>query len=245
MPSNAYKRLTTEKKKRIIEGAIKEFSIHSLEHASLNAVANNAGMSRTTLYYYFADIDDIFMTVMDEVMENFKKSINLAEREQIDIFEIYYLFFRYVTSYKNTELEAFVKTIFSDMSLKLQKIITEPYIQYFLENKKYLKNLENSLKTELTIKDYGIHFEDLLIDGPMLSLTGHGDLWFTSHVDAHVRVNLLSQETWLGKGLHYLLFPLSKIFELQVYGPIKELTWTTSTLGLGDKTTTPEQRGEK
>lgn len=142
MPSNAYKRLTTEKKKRIIEGAIKEFSIHSLEHASLNAVANNAGMSRTTLYYYFADIDDIFMTVMDEVMENFKKSINLAEREQIDIFEIYYLFFRYVTSYKNTELEAFVKTIFSDMSLKLQKIITEPYIQYFLENKKYLKNLE-------------------------------------------------------------------------------------------------------
>ena len=121
MPSNAYKRLTTEKKKRIIEGAIKEFSIHSLEHASLNAVANNAGMSRTTLYYYFADIDDIFMTVMDEVMENFKKSINLAEREQIDIFEIYYLFFRYVTSYKNTELEAFVKTIFSDMSLKLQK----------------------------------------------------------------------------------------------------------------------------
>ena len=142
MPSNAYKRLTTEKKKRIIGGAIKEFSIHSIEHASLNAVANNAGMSRTTLYYYFADIDDIFMTVMDEVMENFKKSINLAEREQIDIFEIYYLFFRYVTSYKNTELEAFVKTIFSDMSLKLQKIITEPYIQYFLENKKYLKNLE-------------------------------------------------------------------------------------------------------
>lgn len=142
MPSNAYKRLTKEKKKRIIEGAIKEFSIHSIEHASLNAVAKNAGMSRTTLYYYFADIDDIFMTIMDEIMESFKKSINLVDRGQIDIFEIYYLFFRYVTNYKNTELEAFVKKIFSDMSLKLQKIITEPYIQYFLENRKYLKNLE-------------------------------------------------------------------------------------------------------
>lgn len=141
MPSNAYKRLTTEKKKRIIEGAIKEFSIHTVEHASLNAVANNAGMSRTTLYYYFSDIDDIFMTVMDEVMENFKRTSNLEE-EPIDIFEIYYLFFKYVTAYKNTELEGFVKTIFSDMSLKLQKIITEPYIQYYLENKKYLKNLE-------------------------------------------------------------------------------------------------------
>lgn len=142
MPSNAYKRLSPEKKKRIIEGAVKEFSIRSLEHASLNAVANNAGVSRTTLYYYFADIDDIFMTVMGELMENFKRKINLEKREQIDIFEIYQLFFKYVTSYKNTELEGFFKTVFSDMSLKLQKIIIEPYVQFFLENKRYLKNLE-------------------------------------------------------------------------------------------------------
>lgn len=104
---------------------------------------------------------------------------------------------------------------------------------------------QSSLQTELSIKDYCVHFEDLLIDGPAISVTGYGDLWFTGHMDAHVRANLLSQDTWVGKGLHYLLFPISKMFELQVYGPVKELTWTTSTLGLGDKTTTPEQRGEK
>jgi hypothetical protein len=104
---------------------------------------------------------------------------------------------------------------------------------------------QSSLKTEIAIKDYGIHYDNLLIDGPAISITGHGDVWFTGHVDARMRANLLSHDTWVGKGLHFLLFPISKIFELQVYGPINELSWQTSTLGLNDKKTTPEQRGEK
>lgn len=142
MPLKAYSRLSEEKKKRIIEGAIKEFSIHSLEHASINAIAQNASVSRTTLYYYFTDINDIFMTIMNEVMNDFQKNFGLNSDKQVDIFEIYYLFFKYVTSFKNTEWEAFVKTMFSDMSLKLQKMITEPYIQYYVSNKEHIKNLE-------------------------------------------------------------------------------------------------------
>ena len=124
MPLKAYSRLSEEKKKRIIEGAIKEFSVHSLEHASMNAIAQNAGVSRTTLYYYFVDINDIFMTIMNEVMNHFQENFGLNTDKQVDIFEIYYLFFRYVTGFKNTDWEAFVKTMFSDMSLKLQKMIT-------------------------------------------------------------------------------------------------------------------------
>lgn len=104
---------------------------------------------------------------------------------------------------------------------------------------------QNSLKTELNIKDYGVRFENLLVDGPAISITGYGDMWFTGHVDARMRANLLSHDTWVGKGLHFLLFPISKIFELQVYGPINDLSWQTSTLGLSDKETTPEQRGER
>ena len=142
MPLKAYSRLSEEKKKRIIEGAIKEFSIHSLEHASINAIALNANVSRTTLYYYFTDINDIFMTIMNEVLNDFQSNFGLNTDKQVDIFEIYYLFFKYVTSFKNTEWAAFVKTMFSDMSLKLQKMITEPYIQYYVTNKNYIKNLE-------------------------------------------------------------------------------------------------------
>ena len=73
-------------------------------------------------------------------MNDFKKNYGINSDKQVDIFELYYLFFKYVTSFKNTEWEAFVKTMFSEMNLKLQKIITEPYIQYYLSNKNYIKH---------------------------------------------------------------------------------------------------------
>lgn len=142
MPSKAYERLPLEKKKRILEAAFKEFEEHSIEHASVGAIAKRAGISRTTLYYYFSDIDDIFQVILDAMMDNFRESMNYSENNKIDIFEGYYHFFQYVASFKGTEREGFVKTIFSDMSLKLQKIITEPYIQFFVSNKEYVKNLE-------------------------------------------------------------------------------------------------------
>lgn len=142
MPSKAYERLPHEKKRRILNAAFKEFSVKTIEHASVGSIAKNAGISRTTLYYYFTDINDIFMLVIDTIMNSFKESMNYGENNQIDIFEGYYHFFKYVASFKGTEREDFVKTIFSDMSLKLQKIITEPYIQFFVTNKSYVKNLE-------------------------------------------------------------------------------------------------------
>lgn len=142
MPSKSYERLPLEKKKRILDAAFAEFSAKTLEHASVGSIAKNAGISRTTLYYYFTDINDIFMLVIDTIMNNFKASMNYGENNQIDIFEGYYYFFKYVASFKGTEREGFVKTIFSDMNLRLQKIITEPYIQFFVTNKNYVKNLE-------------------------------------------------------------------------------------------------------
>ncbi len=142
MPSKAYERLTNEKKKKIIEAAIEEFSVHTLEKASINGIAKRADISRTTLYYYFTDIEDIFNEVINNVMINFKESMNYSVDHKIDIFDGYYDFFKYVLSFKNTKYEGFVRTMFLDMSVKLQSIITEPYINFFISNKGYVKNLE-------------------------------------------------------------------------------------------------------
>ncbi|MBQ8292374.1 MAG: TetR/AcrR family transcriptional regulator [Bacilli bacterium] len=142
MPSKAYERLSKEKEQRILEAAYIEFSNYSLEKASMNSIAKNAGMSRTTLYYYFRDIDDIFSLIIEKMMLEFKKTLNYDENNKIDIFEAHYRFFEYVVSYKGTNREKFIKQIFSDMNLKLQKLITEPYIDFFVKNKQYVKNLE-------------------------------------------------------------------------------------------------------
>ncbi len=141
MPSKAYERLSNEKRKKIMEAALEEFSVHTLETSSMNGVAKRAGMSRTTMYYYFSDIEDLFNEVVYYVMDNFRKShYNLDN--QIDIFDSYYDFFRYVASFKETKYGGFVQTIFLDMNLKLQNLITEPYINFFINNKNYVKNLE-------------------------------------------------------------------------------------------------------
>ena len=142
MPSKSYMRLSPEKKKKILDAAFQEFSVKNVEHASMGAIAKNAGISRTTLYYYFTDINDIFMLVMDTIMERFRESMNYGEGNPIDIFEGYYQFFKYVSSFKGTEYEGFVKTIFSEMNIKLQNIITGPYINFFISNKSYVKDLD-------------------------------------------------------------------------------------------------------
>ncbi len=142
MPSKAYERLSKEKEQKILEAAYIEFSNHSLEKSSMNSIAKNAGMSRTTLYYYFKDIDDIFSLVVEKMMLDFKNNLKLDEENKIDIFEAYYRFFEYVVAFKGTNLEKFIRQIFSDMNLKLQKQLTEPYIDFFVSNKQYIENLD-------------------------------------------------------------------------------------------------------
>ena len=55
MPTKAYYRLDSEKKKSIIEAAFKEFENNTVDTASMNSIAKRSGISRTTLYYYFHD----------------------------------------------------------------------------------------------------------------------------------------------------------------------------------------------
>ena len=53
MPTKAFERLQEEKKQKIINAALIEFSENTVDSASVNSIAKRAGVSRTTLYYYF------------------------------------------------------------------------------------------------------------------------------------------------------------------------------------------------
>lgn len=96
---------------------------------------------------------------------------------------------------------------------------------------------QNSLKAELDIRDEYAYIDSIKIVGPALSLTGAGKLDFNGNLNAKIMVSLLSQDTWVGKGLQLLLFPLSKIFELKAEGPIEDLEWSSSTLSGNSNTT--------
>ncbi|MEW6443120.1 MAG: TetR/AcrR family transcriptional regulator [bacterium] len=59
-------KLDPDKKAKIIRIATEEFAERGYEKASLSRIITRCGMSRGALYYYFADKDDLYATVLDE-----------------------------------------------------------------------------------------------------------------------------------------------------------------------------------
>ncbi len=81
MPLARFDNLDAALKERILSAAQAEFARHGYEGASLARVAAEATISKATLYYYFADRDDLYATVVlrlvqavagDEVLGAFK-----------------------------------------------------------------------------------------------------------------------------------------------------------------------------
>lgn len=64
MPLARFENLDDALKTRILSAAEAEFARHGYEDASLARVAAAAGISKGTLYYYFADRDDLYATVV-------------------------------------------------------------------------------------------------------------------------------------------------------------------------------------
>ena len=57
--------LDPEKQQRLIDSAAEEFATRGYEGASLNRILEQAGMSKSSLYYYFDDKADLFTTLVD------------------------------------------------------------------------------------------------------------------------------------------------------------------------------------
>ena len=60
MPSDAFFKLEEEKKNKLLESAMKEFSVLPYEKVSVFKIAQKAGISRSVFYYYFKDKRDIY-----------------------------------------------------------------------------------------------------------------------------------------------------------------------------------------
>lgn len=127
MPSETFYNLSEEKKQKIIDAALEEYSRVSVEEASIKNITENAGIARGSFYQYFDSKQDLLEFLLkqdiDEIREFVKKDI---ENESKDIFELYLDMFDYV-----------IKRIFSSERLEFHK--------------KILKNLKTSDDTNFMI----------------------------------------------------------------------------------------------
>ena len=76
---DAFHSLEPEKKERIINAALDEIAQKGFKKASTNAIVENAGISKGTLFYYFGSKEELFDFLCDYTIE-------LAKREYISKF---------------------------------------------------------------------------------------------------------------------------------------------------------------
>ena len=75
MPTKRFEHLEPERRDCILSAARKEFIRNGYEGASLNTIAGEAGISKGSLYYYFEDKTDLYLTVLREVMSELQRNI--------------------------------------------------------------------------------------------------------------------------------------------------------------------------
>ncbi|MEL7563971.1 MAG: TetR/AcrR family transcriptional regulator [Dehalobacterium sp.] len=75
MPQNTFYNLSDEKKERIFDAALQEFSIRTFSQASLNQIIKNAGIPKGSFYQYFDNKEDLYLYLME-----------VASKEKIELF---------------------------------------------------------------------------------------------------------------------------------------------------------------
>lgn len=97
MPKDLFFMIDQEKRSRIMEAAIHEFSSQIFDKASINQIIKEADISRGSFYQYFENKEDLYLltirTVLQTTAYTFLKQL-LAARPH-DIFSVYRALFMY------------------------------------------------------------------------------------------------------------------------------------------------------
>lgn len=120
MPSQTFMNLKEEKKQKLMDAAVKEFSSVTLEKASINKIVANAQIPRGSFYMYFDDKYDLFyymiLRYQDRLLSIIKNTLIKKNGNMREAFITLYdeLFHKLVQK----DLEVFLKNVYNYMCQK-------------------------------------------------------------------------------------------------------------------------------
>lgn len=115
MPTKKFFDLSEDKKKAFIDAAIIEFERQSFDEASIFNIAHNAGVSRTGVYYYFTNKQDIYEYLLSILRDDFYEKIKNLEK--LDVFELFMKYFEYMAGYKGKREEKLIRQSYKNIKL--------------------------------------------------------------------------------------------------------------------------------
>lgn len=75
MPKDTFNNLSEEKKTRIFEAAVQEFSTRRFSDASINQIVKNAGISKGSFYQYFDGKEDIYLYMVAKISKDMHETL--------------------------------------------------------------------------------------------------------------------------------------------------------------------------
>ncbi|MFO0554623.1 MAG: helix-turn-helix domain-containing protein [Polyangiaceae bacterium] len=79
MPLPRFQNLDEPRRRAILTAAAEEFAEHGFAAASYNRIIERAGISKGAMYYYFADKEDLFATVLDTALAQWFEHVGMPE----------------------------------------------------------------------------------------------------------------------------------------------------------------------
>ena len=82
MPKNTFFNLPAEKRNKIIEAAIGEFSKTHYQKVTIDNIVNRADISKGSFYQYFKDKDDLYKYLFSQIVDQKKQALHQVKKDQ-------------------------------------------------------------------------------------------------------------------------------------------------------------------
>lgn len=160
---NNFEKLPEEKKKRIIDACIKEFSKCGYDNASTNNIIKEAGIAKGALFGYFGNKKDLYLYILDYAIK-------------------YYI--NYMLERMNDNNPDFFQRILDWATLKISISTEEPAVYNFFAAAFF--NVPEILKTDIEIR-----YKRLYEKGYTLSIDGIDLSKFRDDIDRQKAIELV------------------------------------------------------
>jgi AcrR family transcriptional regulator len=87
MPKETFSVISDEKKERILDTAAREFALKGYDSANIKDIAAQAGISKGSIYDYFENKEDLYLTVSTHGISLSRKNIDSVIVENKDFFD--------------------------------------------------------------------------------------------------------------------------------------------------------------
>jgi len=140
----------------IINGAKKLMQQYGLKKTTMEDIAKAAGKSKSTLYYYFKDKEEIFDRVINLEIDEFFNAVNTAVNKQSDAISMLKTYIVTKVKTLREKINLYTFAVENDLQGRLNKEFTNLRNRYDNEEKKMIssiltKGVETSLfKKEIT-----------------------------------------------------------------------------------------------